>query len=69
MEADQASQPAAVQGSGPASGAAKHKPATKESSAVQQLMNITNASADECMQALDACDGNVDVAAGMLMGL
>lgn len=36
---------------------------------IQQLMQLTSRSREECIQALDAAEGNVDMAAGVIFGL
>ena len=67
-----------LKGSGPLSEAAgaprEQQPggaaagASRTEAQVQQLVDITGASADECRVALEQAGGNVDLAAGQLMG-
>lgn len=65
--------PSAAATAGPAGGAAAAAaptPATGASNEeVAKLQSVTGMSAQECMQALEACNGNADAAAAMLLGL
>lgn len=63
--------PSAAATAGPAGGAAAAPtPATGASNEeVAKLQSVTGMSAQECMQALEACNGNADAAAAMLLGL